>query len=179
MPSPNVPHTSGDKDATACTTGSRSSDEETSSIWPCAPPSLAGQPPKAPDAFEISVAEVTDYAPELKLGVPPSPAHSFQLHSKVDPPLESNDTGSANITIDGVVYPVQIMRNDAVGGGERTDELKLVYVFGNDTTERQIPVDPQTMQDKLLKRQTAVLCQQVSALSHPVRPSCSKKFERS
>ena len=110
---------------------------------------LRGQPPKAPDAFEISVAEVTDYIPKLEPGGIPEPGTAFQLTLKLDPPLESNDSGSANLTIDEVVYPVQILRNDAVGGGETTKELRLVYVFGSDTTERQIPVDPRAMKDKL------------------------------
>ena len=110
---------------------------------------LRGQLPKAPDAFEITVADVTDYAPKFKPGETLEPGTRCQLTLQLDPPLESNDTGSANLTIDNVVYPVEILRNDDVSGGERTSMLRLVYVFGNDLAERQIPIDPSTLAGKL------------------------------
>lgn len=52
--------------------------------------------------------------------------------------------------------------------------LRLVYVFGNDLAERQIPIDPSTLTGKL-RGKTLPFLPADSDLSRPVKRSCSKR----
>lgn len=109
---------------------------------------LRGQAPPAPEGFEISIVQVLDIAPPLGQGETPTPGTSFKLQVEFDKSVP-NDAGSANISLGGIVYPVQFMLDDRVEHGKSTKSLFLIYVFGNQVAEGQIPIVPATLAGQL------------------------------